>query len=63
MILLKEDFIRKSTKSTLLTKYKYINCTSHHQLHIQTLHMIQKKVDSMKYLESRNHKDNDEMLR
>ena len=35
-----EDFIRKSTKIALLTKciHMYI---SHHQLHIQTLYIIQ----------------------
>ena len=42
-ILLKEDFIRKSTTTTLLTKYIHI-CTSHHQLHLQTLHIIQNEV-------------------
>ena len=36
---LKEDFIRKSTKTTLFTKYIHI-CTSHHHLHIQTLYII-----------------------
>ena len=40
LFFLKEDFIRKSTKTTLLTKYIHI-CTSHHQLHLQTLHIIQ----------------------
>ena len=42
----KEDFIRKSTKTTLLTKYIHI-CTSHHQLHIQTLYIIQDVVFPM----------------
>ena len=43
---LNEDFIRKSTKTTLLTKYIHI-CTSHHQLHIQTLYIIQNEVFTM----------------
>ena len=43
---LKEDFIRKSTKTTLLTKYIHI-CTSHHQLHLQTLHILQHEVLTM----------------
>ena len=51
---LKEDFIRKSTKTTLLTKYIHI-CTSHHQLHLQTLHTIQNEVLTMviKHLSNR----------
>ena len=43
---LKKDFIEKSTKTTLLTKYIHI-CTSHHQLHIQTLYIIQNVVFTM----------------
>ena len=39
----KEDFIRKSTKTTLLTKYTQI-CSSHHQLNIQTLYIIQNEI-------------------
>ena len=42
----KEDFIRKSIKTALLTKYIHI-CTSHHQLHIQTLYIVQKEVLTM----------------
>ena len=51
---LKEDFIRKSTKTTLLTKYIHV-CTSHHQLHIQTLHIRQNEVLTMdiKHLSNR----------
>ena len=51
---LKEDFIRKSTKTTLLTKYIHI-CTFHHQLHLQTLHIIQNEVLTMdiKHLSNR----------
>ena len=41
-------------KTTLLTKYIHI-CTSHHQLHIQTLHIIQNEVLTMdiKHLSNR----------
>ena len=46
MIFLKEHFIRKSTKTTLLTKYIHI-CTSHHQLHIQALYIMQNEVFTM----------------
>ena len=46
IIFLNEDFITKSTQTTLLTKYIHI-CTSHHQLHIQTLHIIQNEVLTM----------------
>ena len=38
--------LRKSTKTTLLTKYKHI-CTLHHQLHIQTLYIIQNVLFTM----------------
>ena len=41
---LKEDFIRKSTKIIILTKYIHI---SHVQLHIQTLYIIQNKMFTM----------------
>ena len=53
-VFFKEDFIRKSTKTTLLTKYIHI-CTSHHQLHLQTLHIIQNEVLTMdiKHLSNR----------
>ena len=53
-IFLKEDFIRKSTKTKLITKYIHI-CTSHHQLHIQTLYIIQNEVLTMdiKHLSNR----------
>ena len=53
-VFLKEDFIRKSTKTTLLTKYIHI-CTSYHQLHLQTLHIIQNEVLTMdiKHLSNR----------
>ena len=40
---LKKDFIRKSTKTTLLTKYLHV-CTSHHQLHMQTLYILQNEL-------------------
>ena len=43
---LKKDFIEKSTKTTLLTKYIHI-CTSHHPMHIQTLYIIQNVVFTM----------------
>ena len=43
---LKEDVIRKLTKVTLLTKSIHI-CTSHHQLHIQTLYIMQNEVFTM----------------
>ena len=45
-LFLKEDFITKSTKTTLFTKYIHI-CTSHHQLHIKTQHIIQNEVLTM----------------
>ena len=45
VFILMEDFIRKSTKSTLLTKYIHILiCTTHHQLHMQTLYIIQNEL-------------------
>ena len=40
---LNEDFFRKSTKTKLLTKYIHV-CTSHHQLHMQTLYIIQNEL-------------------
>ena len=43
LVFLKEDFIRKPTKTTLLTKYIHV-CTSHHQLHMQTLYIIQNEL-------------------
>ena len=46
VVFLKEDFIRKSPKTTLFTKYIHI-CTSHHQLHIQTLYIIPNVVFTM----------------
>ena len=45
-IFLNDDFIRKSIKTALITKYIHI-CTSHHQLHLQTLHIIQNEVLTM----------------
>ena len=50
----KEDFIRKLTKTTLLTKYIHIR-TFHRQLHIQTLHIIQNELLTMdiKHLSNR----------
>ena len=44
---LKEDFIRKSAKTTLLIKYIHV-CTSHHQLHMQTLYIIQNELITCK---------------
>ena len=40
---LKEDVIRKSTKTTLLTNYIHV-CTSHHQQHMQTLYIVQNEL-------------------
>ena len=43
-IFLNKNFLRKSTKTTLLSIYI---CTSHHQLYIITLYTIQNKVFTM----------------
>ena len=40
---LKEDSIKKLAKTTLLIKYIHV-CTSHHQLHMQTLYIIQNEL-------------------
>ena len=42
----KERFYLKINKTTLFTKYIHI-CTSHHQLHIQTLYIIPNVVFTM----------------
>ena len=47
MVFLKEDFIRKSTKTTILTKYIHIIIMYiPHQLHMQTLYIIQNEMIS-----------------
>ena len=48
VLFLNKDFIRKSIKITILTKYIGLHiCTSHHQPHIQILHIIQNEVLTM----------------